>query len=277
MSDYHTIKGLEGRDPIGAVLSCGKKSGRGFPTETDRFHFINTREESGIRHPHPAFMSFNTAQPDQRKVIRGSLVHSTVSECFEYHLKAQVLNTKHPDRRPACVGDGVHATRWEGGAADEFFKIKCPNELCEFRQTAPPKCKPFARLLFRVRWKAGSTLPGILVKYTTGSWNTVRNLKGYFEYIEKSAKSMGMEHYSLFGMPFTLKLNKETRGSKKTAFPVVTIASEMEDPITFFQHQADMISQIQAGQKPIALTDKSEQDADLVYSDVMQISHPRDM
>ena len=125
-----TIKDLHPREPVGAVVSVGvKDKAKGFPTETDRWHIVQPREENGIRHPHPAFTSFNQAPPEHRKVLKGVIMHATRDLCVEWHLKAQVLSKAHPDRRPACVGDGVKAIRWEGGEADDFMDIKCPTDL----------------------------------------------------------------------------------------------------------------------------------------------------
>ena len=269
------IKDLEGREPIGACVTIGvKDKARSFPTETDRWHIVNPREESGIRHAHPGFASFNSAPPDKRRVLRGNLVHSSRDECFEYNLKAQVLPGKkaHPDKRPACTGDGVKATRWEGGAADEFMAIKCPNERCEYRQTTPPACKPFARFLFRLRWPDGIALPTPLVKFTTGSWNSTADLLGFFEYIDKVAKQLGLEKYSLFGLPFVITLQYQTKPSAQSRFPVIHISPEI-DPVTFFMQQREQVRQLQ---QPTfeALPDPTQQSSDLVYEDVKIISVP---
>lgn len=272
MEKPEKIKGLEGREPVGAVLTIGvKHKERGFPTETDRFHLVNPREESGIRHLHPGFASFNAAQADKRRLIRGNIVHASRAECFEYFLKAQVLKAAHPDKKPACVGDGVHATRWEGPGADDFYEIKCPHERCEFRLTDPPKCKPWARLLFRIRWQDGVALPTPLVKYTTGSWNTTSNLLGFFEYIENTARQLGLESYSLFGFPFTMSLAYQTKASAKSRFPVVTISPE-QDPVAFFHAQRQSIAQLQQAPRYEALEDHSA--VDIEYEDVRQISVP---
>ena len=265
------IKGLEGREPVGAAVTIGvKHAQRGFPTETDRWHVVNPREESGIRHLHPGFTSFNQAPPEKRKVLRGNIIHASASECFEYQLKAQVLTKGHPDKKPACVGDGVNARRWAGPGPDDFIDIKCPNERCEYRQTEPPKCKPFARFLFRLRWQDGIALPTPLSKFTTGSWNTVANLKGFFDHIEKTANQLGLEQYTLFGFPFVLTLQYQTKASAKSRFPVVHISPE-EDPVTFFMRQRKNIAQLQS-EHIIALPDL--QDTGEIYEDVKAINVP---
>lgn len=271
MNNPQGIKGLEGREPIAAAVTIGiKKGGSGYPTERDRWHIVNPREADGVRALHPGFGSFNTAAPDKRKVLRGNLVHAQQADCFEYQLKAQVLGKPHPDRKPACVGDGVHAIRWEGPEPDNFMEIKCPNERCEFRLTEPPKCKPFARLLFRLRWQDGVHLPTPLVKYTTGSWNTTANLLGFFEHIERVARELGLEQYTLFGFPFILTLQDQTKASTKSRFPVVHISPE-EDPVAFFMRQRQNIAQLQQ-EHLVALPDL--QDATEVFEDVQSISVP---
>jgi len=268
-----SIKDLNGREPVGAVVSIGvKDKQRGFPTETDRWHIVNPREESGVRHLHPGFSAFNSAAVDKRKILRGNLVHSARDECFKHHLKAQVLRGAHPDKRPACVGDGVHATRWEGPGPDDFMEIKCPHERCEYRQGTPPKCKPWAQFLFRLRWQDGVALPTPLVKFTTGSWNTVGNILGFFEYIDQTARQLGMTSYSLFGFPFVLTLQYQTKPSAKSKFPVVHISPE-EDPVAFFMRQRGDIALINSQTPAISLPDMAG-DVDLEYEDVKSISVP---
>ena len=274
MEKPNTIKGLAGRDPIGAVVSIGvKDKNRGFPTETDRWHIVQPRDDAGVRPLHPGFQSFNAAPPEKRKVLRGNLVHASQTACFEHHLKAQVLRGAHPNKRPACIGDGVHATRWEGGDPDDFMNIKCLNELCEYRLTTPPKCKPFMRMLFRLRWPDGVALPTPLVKFTSGSWNTTANFLGFFEYMHSTAKELGIENYTFFGFPFLLTLHRQTKASSRSAFPVVTISPE-EDPVSFFMRQRAQIREL-AGSVPCeTLTDQSQQDVDLVYEDVKALTVP---
>lgn len=270
MNQPHGIKGLEGREPIGAAVTIGiKDKARGFPTQRDRWHIVNPREADGRRDYHPGFGSFNAAPAEKRKMLRGNLVHAQADECFEYQLKAQVLAKAHPDRKPACVGDGIHAVRWEGPDPDDFMNIKCPNERCEFRLMDPPKCKPFARLLFRLRWQEGVHLPTPLVKYTTGAWNTTANLKGFFEHIERVARELGLKQYTLFGFPFILTLQEQTKASKRSRFPVVTISPE-QDPVEFFMRQRANIAQLQQ-EHLTALPDLGDQET---FEDVNTISVP---
>lgn len=276
MSEYEGIKGLTPREPIGAVVTIGiKDKSRGFPTQTDRWHIVQPKAENNVRKVHEAFRSFNTAAVEKRQVIRGNLIHATKAECFEHHLKAQVLRGAHPNKKPACVGDGVKAMRWEGQGPEDFMEIKCLNELCEYRQTQPPKCKPFMRFLFRLRWPDGVQLPTPLVKFTSGAWNTTANFLGFWEYLEGTAAQLGLHRYTLFGFPFLLSLHRQTKPSEQRSFPVVTISPEM-DPIEFFMKQRDNIRQLSAEVPAIAITDQSEQAVDAVYEDVDSISVPGD-
>ena len=270
---YEGIKGLSSTEPVGAAVTIGvKDKARGFPTGTNQWYVVNPREESGVRHLHPAFTSFNAAPQEKRKVLRGNIIHATREECFEHHLKCQVLpgSKAHPDKRPCCIGDGVNATRWTGKEPDDFIEIKCPSEKCQYRLTAPPACKPFARLLFRLRWQDGVSLPTPLVKFTTWSWFTTSKLKGFFDHIQKTANQLGLEQYTLFGFPFVLTLQYQTKASAKSRFPVVHISPE-EDPVAFFMRQRKNIAQLQS-EHIIALPDL--QDPGEVYDDVKAISLP---
>lgn len=253
---YDTIAGLEGREPVDAVLTVGRKGPSGAPTETDRF-FIKTRyeEQKGnlkFRPEHPGFKSFNAtknpdgsdADKDKRRVVTGNLVHESMADCFSHSL----ANPKapkggrwpnHPSGKPFCTGDGTRATRLyaigEDGSED-WREIACPNDKCEFRQGDAKLCKAFARLYFRPSWPDGVKLPTPLMKYETHGWETAANMLGFFEYVEGIAKGLGLDTYTLFGMPFTLTLARKTNALKKTAFPVVSMAPTF-DPVSFFMEQ----------------------------------------
>lgn len=271
-----TIKGLEGRDPVGAILSIGKKAPTGFPTETDRFHIVSTTQnENKIRPPHPAFKSFNEAPVEKRKIIRGNLIHATRDECFEYYLTAQVLAGKkmHPNKRPSCTGNGTIAMRWMENPDDpnDYAEIKCPDKRCEYRQGDKPSCKPFARMLFRFRWPDGILFPELLAKTSTKGWDTCANYLGFFNYIEKVAKQLGIEKYSLFGYPFMLTLTRKTNATRRTSFPVVTITPE-QDPIQFFTAQGNDLAKLE-GLNALALPDmQSEKE---ISEDLDSLEVPR--
>lgn len=271
MNKHKGIKGLEGREPIGACVTIGRKDkARGFPTDTDRWWITNPREESGTRHLHPGFAVFNELPTEKRKVIRGNIVHATQDECFEHHLKAQVISKPaHPDKRPMCTGNGVKATRWVGPGPDDFMEIKCLGPRCEYSQGKPSPCKPFARLLFRLRWPDGNPLSTPVVKFTTGAWSTTANLVGFFDQIKKAAHQLGIKDYTLFGLPFLLTLQYQTKPSANSRFPVVYASPEM-DPVSFFMQQRANIAQLQH-EEIIALPDMTVVED---FEDVQSISVP---
>ena len=270
------IAGSKGSEPIGVVLSAGiKKQGSGFPIEKEHYHLVQPREDNGRRPHHPAFGAFNQAPSEKRRTVRGNLVHASKEECFEGYLRKQTGPATigmHPNRRPFCQGDGVHAIRWMGDEADNFVDMKCPNEQCEYRLTAPATCKPFSRILFRLRWPDGNPLPPMLCKYTSGGWFTYSNILGFFDYLERSARELGLAQYSLFGFPFTLTLVQQTKASAKTRFPVTVITPEA-DPVEFFAQQAERLKLARATVFE-ALPDPSQQEPELVYQDVKALAVP---
>lgn len=277
MIERRGIKGLEGREPVGVVLSIGRKDPqRGFPTDKDRFYLVQPRETSidgkGVRPAHPMFTVFNQAAPEHRRVIRGNIVHANERDCFEWHLKAQVLDRKgHPNRRPCCVGDGARATRWMGGAPDNFAEIDCPHDLCPYRQKTPPDCKPWMRMLFQLNWKEGSPMPAMLCKFTSAAWNTTANFRGFFDSIHTAAAQLGIRDYTLFGYPFVLTLTEQTKPSANSRFPVVTITPSV-NPVEFFQMQAQMRQQLAEAPAFMALPDPEQQASYTLYEDVRGVS-----
>ncbi len=71
------IAGLRSREPVGVVLSLGIKDERGVPTQKDRFHLVQPKEEGGRRLPHPAFRAWTEAKDEGvRKFMRGNIKKS---------------------------------------------------------------------------------------------------------------------------------------------------------------------------------------------------------
>jgi hypothetical protein len=275
------IAGLTGREPINAALTIGHKGPKGNPTDTDRLFIVNVQEENGVRPQHPSFREFNEADPELRKSLRGVLIHATQSECFEYHLKAQVLPGKpaHPNKRPACVGDGVSAVRWMGRGLDDFQPIPCPHDKCEFRQRVgdkPVPCKPWMRFLFRPRWKETSKLPAPMFKFTSGAWNTTAAFLGFFEHVTKQAKALGVENPTLYGLPFVLTLAKKKRRGDDggRAFPIMSISID-GDLQEFLLIQHERFKQLASAPRPLALTDREQQDPRVVASDYASVNPGR--
>lgn len=286
MHGMNGIVGLEGREPFGAVLAIGRKGPKGNPIENDRFCIVVTQEVDGVRPFHPLFGFFNGLEipPEKdddgrdkkmpphpsRTVMRGYLVHADRDQCFEHHLKAQVLPgyQAHPAKGPHCTGDGERAKRWDHtlddgkGGKGAYRDIECPNERCPFRQSdgnKPTPCKPWMRFAFRPRWKDGMTHPTPLTKFTSGSWNTTAAFLGFFNHIENSARELGLTDYKLFGLPFTMTLlrKKRTGDSGGRAFPIVTITPDI-DILSWLADQRMRVAQIEAAQPIAALTDREQ-------------------
>ena len=282
------IAGLAGNEPIGAAVTIGvKDKARGFPTERDRFHIVEVNQDAEGRRPHHrAFAFFNQLPPEKRRLLRGNLVHANRAECFEHHLKAQVgKGAAHPQKRPFCIGNGVTAVRWMGGAPDNFKDIECPHDRCEYRVAQgnkPSPCKPWMRLVFRLTWddatqaalaaKGHPALPSMTVKFTSGSWNTTRAVLGFFEQFERTAASLGIPGAKLFGLPFTMQLSEKTNSERQSRFPVVSLSPSM-DLIEFLMAQREQLNALGASiPRHEALTDESQQDSVVVAGDAEVIS-----
>lgn len=271
------IAGLQGKEPVGAVLTIGTKGPSGAPTDRDRF-YIKVPDSSGdCRAPHPAFGVFNAAAPEHRRSIKGVLVHAGETECFEWHRKAQKLPRPFANhsKLPACTGDGKTALRLQ--MANDMVghrEIPCPNELCEFaiapNERTPPSCKPWARLLFQPVWSDGSKLPTPLMKFTTQSWHSIASLVGFFEYFREQARLCGVEHAQLFGLPFELTLAEKSSPEKKTRFPVVRM-TPLAQVQSFLLAQGERVAQLQLKRPYVALLDAPEQDPCVILADKKEI------
>jgi len=234
---YGTIAGLVGPDPVGAVLTIGTKAANGAPTERDRFYLksVFAQDVGGVlrKEPHPAFASFNSADPSKRKTIRGVIVHSSREDCFSYGLAAFKIKgmASHPKKIPTCCGNGVEATRYFGKLADggdDFRTIVCANDLCPQRIGKIKECAPAMRFLFRINWNEGVQLPRVLVRFVSKSWNTAKNFVGFMDYVDEQAKAFGLTDYSMFGLPFVMTLTEKTNPTEKSRFPVVTITPDFD-------------------------------------------------
>ncbi len=264
MTAAHTgIAGLEGRTSVGAALTIGVKGDRGYPTQRDRFHIVWPQEDdTGKRPYHPRFGAFNTAKPEHRRAIFGTIVNARMDECFEHSLRAHApKGEKTPEsRRPFCTGNGVRATRYVGvrDGVEAFEDIACPHDACPFRQTEPAGCKPHMRFLFMLQWQEGAPLPSMLCKFTSGSWNTVSAFVGFFREIESMAAAFGLapEQINLAGLRFVMQLTERKSRRRKSRFPVVTIIP-IDDIAEFLERQTRRALEI-SGRRPLALTDDSQ-------------------
>ncbi len=303
MHGMNGIAGLTGREPVGAVLTVGHKvlvQGRTDrhgnpmtkPADTDRFFIVVPQEVEGFRAEHPSFTAFNTAEPSRRTVVRGNLLHASPEGAWEHHRKAQVLKglEPHPAKGPHCMGDGVRAQRWLNGA---YQDIPCPGDRCEFAQPTvlqngnegPTPCKPWMRFLFRPRWPDGSSLPTPLMKYTSGAWNTTAHFLGFFEHVLSQAQQLGVERFSLYGLPFVLTLEHKKRKGEtgSRTFPVVRISTD-GDLLDFLDAQRKRIAALGTAPAraalpapppvPTSLLDADQQDYAEVGADTRTVSGP---
>ena len=284
-----SIEGLVGRVPVGAVLTIGTKGPSGAPIDRDRFYVKVPDSKDGERVCHPSFSPFNgarcaacakEAQPDRncprcvsyRQTLRCVLVHSSPSDCFEWSRKAQKLLgggfRNHP-KLPACTGDGKQAKRLvmlSDGKA-EYQEIPCPNDLCEFAQTAKgkPQCGPWMRLLFQPVWQSDK-LPTPLMKFTSQSWHTISGLVGMFEHIADQAAQLGVTEPSLYGLPFDMVLVAKTDPVKKTSFPVVRFSPTVNLQAFLLAQQASR-KQLAEAPQYVGLLEAAEQDPDVIDAD----------
>jgi hypothetical protein len=272
----HGIRGIEGlhpKQPIGAVLTIGKKGPKG-PVDRDRFYIkLPTMDGNDERPEHPSFARFNKADLPHRTVIRGNVVHNELSEFFHHSLKAYKLGrgfAATPRGEPACVGNGKEAVRYMG-TEQGFVSIPCPNELCEFRLCEPKLCKPFASLLFRPSWRDDSPLPSPLMKFTTASWDSVSSLAGLFEFVDSTAKELGLDQISYFGLPFTLVLSEKKNKNKGTRFPIVTASLDC-DVMQFLARQKEQMQSIGATPRYVSLLDAEANAPDAIEADLKYLN-----
>lgn len=294
------IAGLEGREPIGAALTVGIKGANGAPMEKDRFHILapdavlaeySKRDGGSYKAPkrelHPAYLSFNGAAPERRRIIPAALAHATIAELFEFRLQAQ-SGAKgipaHPKKAPVCRGNGETAIRWDG---TDFKSLPCPGEKCPYSQPTQingkpgkPACGPFMRFLARFDFPVsadGKRLPSIPFKFTSAGWNSTRNFVGFFDAFRKACAGFGIDpnQVPLFGMPVSLILNEKTNPETQARFPVVSIQTAGDaDVIGWIQSQLARGESVRklARSAPIALAALSS-DEELAV-DVVQVSGP---
>lgn len=253
MSKYKTTAGINPSMSIGAAVSLGVKDARGIPIEKDRFHIVMPHEADNIRLQHPAFAAFNNAKPEHRRMLRGNLVSVNQEDCFEYYDRAQTAGRKgpmHPNKLPFCQSDGVTATRWMGD--DEFKEMPCLGDKCQYVTSMPPSCTKYMRLMFILRWnETGAVkLPRMVVKFTSKSRSTVSSCVGLFKFASDTMKNLGMEP-NLFGLPFTMTLVERTNKEKRSRYPTVQFAMDM-DIIEFATTRSEAMSQLSV-QTPLAL------------------------
>jgi hypothetical protein len=251
-----SIEGVTGVEPVGAALTIGIKGDRGFPTEKDRFHIMEPREGSdGKRGVHPSFTWWAQAPPEMRRLVRGILV-GPWDRMLRQSYRAQVLPGKpqHPGKRPACVGDGRTAERFDGqkGPAD-FRAMPCPGEACPFRkrgvdprngkETREP-CTPSTLFLFRIGFTDAVTQryqpPTPVVRFASNAWRTYRAILGLRESLDRAAEQLGLPmDYDPTGFRFSLLLT-EAKGAG-TKYPTVVVSPD-ESAVDFLLGRQRLLS-----------------------------------
>ncbi len=236
--DIRGVDGLKGREPIGCVVSVGRKSEKGHPTDNNRFYIMEYKPSKKIggrpaRNFHPRYAKFNDS--NDNTTIWGNLIHRNENDAFHYSLLAyKSPDTKnHPDGKPFCVGDGKKAKRWienEDGEL-ELTDIVCGNQLCKYQSEwkGSKPCSPRSRLIFQLRWGQNSNLPCLIAMWNTKAWSSTQNIIGMFDHAREAYKSL-RESYGVqleddfMGIPFQMQLGKATKPSRNQSYPVVTFS-----------------------------------------------------
>jgi hypothetical protein len=227
---YTEIAGVEGREPVGAVLSVGtRKSATAAPSDRDRF-FLKLPKIDGTktRPDHPSFVAFNTAPPEKRRVVQAVVVHAQREQwCTSGLMHYAVKGDPTPNARPWCTGDGERATRWDRKAG-EYRDIVCPHERCEYRQGQSAACKPVLRVLFQPVWAPGSPLPTPLCELDSHSWHSTSNMAGMIRHVEEQARHLGVpDGWSWYGFRFSIHLTEQTSRERQSRFPVLRFTPEI--------------------------------------------------
>jgi hypothetical protein len=258
--------GVDAREPVGAVLRVGRKDPRtGNPTDNDKFFVVSPQttqreyaKKSGEayraphRELHTDFRSYNEATGTQRTVFRGVLVGTGRAQCFRVRYATNkplgAPYPAHPDFRPSCSSDDAITARrlyyvtangklpssvrrvTDGVPEDETWgELSCPAESCPFRGGDTPRCAVQSWLYFMPRWVGkgtGGYMPESLMRFHTSSGNTTGHILGFFQQTDAWARDMGLESYSLIGLPFTLSLAMVHSRKRGRAFPIVSMAHD---------------------------------------------------
>jgi hypothetical protein len=217
---------------------------------------MEPREGSdGKRGVHPSFTWWAQAPPEMRRLVRGILV-GPWDRMLRQSYRAQVLPGKpqHPGKRPACVGDGRTAERFDGqkGPAD-FRAMPCPGEACPFRkrgvdprngkETREP-CTPSTLFLFRIGFTDAVTQryqpPTPVVRFASNAWRTYRAILGLRESLDRAAEQLGLPmDYDPTGFRFSLLLT-EAKGAG-TKYPTVVVSPD-ESAVDFLLGRQRLLS-----------------------------------
>lgn len=312
------LVGAGERDPIGVHISTARKGPNGAPTGKGRFYLTTQstqRREFGAggktysslaRDYHPAFGAWNEAAlalgvelprkgPGRFGTLRGNLIHTKLSDLARWSRSMHKFPSGRlspPSLRPACEGNGIRALRFSGveGEEERFSQIACPNQDCEFAMAG--LCKPAAHLLFMLRWDQSDPFergfPALLAEFSTGSWETLANLRGLFELVlgtaavrtpeeveaadaaERAtwhpglAAELGIAEPSLVGMPFVMTVTERTRQAKPgkaqgTRYNVVSFTPD-GNLVEWLLHQRRQRLELSGVAQPLALPPSVQDD-----------------
>lgn len=274
------IKGLKGRPPYGCAVSMGRKAkgGRGV-VEKDQFHLVSNFEDSDHVRPYLAeFQPFHDRPPEKRRLLKGMLVYPRLEQSITYRLSMQAFPRGYPEPHarhhmiPVCEGDGENAIRWKQDEAnpDEMFKIKGCGDLCEFRSTDPPPCKPYSKIAFMLQWDhEGAPTP--LAKLETRGKGSTRNIKGFIEYLEGVAAEAGIASPNWMGLHFSLRLVQKTNPQKRRKWYEIVLSPE-SDLIDFLRWQHDRMAALRESLPLQAIPDLRDRPDDVVYEDIQKVT-----
>lgn len=277
-------------------VRMGRKSARGGVEDRDVFTLTKFRAvgvgRNAVSVEHPDFAAFNGAARDKRTVLRGNLVYGeffadarlknkgSVYSRFSAELLPNMRRGTVGHNRPACIGDGSEATRWDPRAS-EFKTVECPGDLCEFRQDAPdgtfPPCKRTSTLVFQLRWPKSSPMAcSMAMIETAGSWSfATHQWWGFYEIIKGQWNEVvGVGAPNVYGLPVRLQLVETHTNGRKLWVPELHTDFEEGGTLqSFLRSRADATGVVRrlfaSDGNPLALPNYGAVEAvDASYEDV---------
>jgi hypothetical protein len=281
-TQFRTVSHLEPSNPIGAVVSVGRRSDAGHPILKDRWFVMDPvlvkkefpKRDGGTwkgdaRNPHSAFSDWNrpangmsegqvVAQNRENgavldlSVMHGFVAHPTIGEGLTSKLWADSLKGQPSPggRYPACTGNGERASRFVKMDGDEpvYEDIECPED-CPFYGS---DCKTDTRFLFipdwseLAAWTDGRQFPRLLTMWVNHSEQSTENVLGMLTYARNLGIALGIPDPSLVGLPFSMRVTQHTSSIKGTRFPIVefNIRGNVDE---FFAAQKQRQMELSAG------------------------------
>jgi hypothetical protein len=195
------------------------------------------RFDAPSREPHPCFAAFNSCDPVRAQKLPIILISPREEDCWGSNLGMFMA----PDGKKVgsgwfCRGDGTNAARWNGKS---HTPIQCPDTMCEYRLSNPPKCKPHTRLFGQLNWSAESPLPRWTFSWQSQSIHAASNLRGLFEQVRRTAfgilhpdkvatvvDAAQMPPFPLIGLELVLTVSETTKPGKR--FPEVQVTPAVD-------------------------------------------------